>query len=148
MNNEYLTDTHFHLELTDDIDQILENARKNGVGNFIISGCDLKGIEEGLEIIKKYENIYLTIGIHPDEMKDFDENTLSYLEKLIEDGRIDKYVKEKYSSWNSELGERIRDNKTSLEELTNYATQLKEAEFPGSGRQEYLEGIVNNILFK
>ena len=68
--------------------------------------------------------------------------------ELIEDGRIDKYVKEKYSSWDSELGERIRDNKTSLEELTNYATQLKEAEFPGSGRQEYLEGIVNNILFK
>jgi len=87
MNNEYLTDTHFHLELTDDIDQILENARKNGVGNFIISGCDLKGIEEGLEIIKKYENVYLTIGIHPDEMKDFDENTILFLEKLIEDNK-------------------------------------------------------------
>ena len=68
--------------------------------------------------------------------------------ELIEDGRIDKFVKEKYSSWNSELGERIRDNKTSLEELATYASELKAPELPGSGRQEYLEAIMNNILFK
>lgn len=83
MNNNYLTDTHFHLDLDDDIDNILENARKNDVKNFIISGCDLKGIEEGIKIINKYEDIYLTIGIHPDEINDFNDNTISYLEKLI-----------------------------------------------------------------
>ncbi|MBQ8472504.1 MAG: TatD family hydrolase [Bacilli bacterium] len=83
MNNNYLTDTHFHLDLDDDIDNILENARKEGVRNFIISGCDLKGIEEGIKIINKYENIYLTIGIHPDEINDFNDITISYLEKLI-----------------------------------------------------------------
>ena len=83
MNNNYLTDTHFHLDLDDDIDNILENARKNDVKNFIISGCDLKGIEEGIKIINKYEDIYLTIGIHPDEINDFNDNTISYLEILI-----------------------------------------------------------------
>lgn len=83
MNNKYLTDTHFHLELSDDIDKILEEARENDVRNFIISGCDLKGIEEGIEIINKYKNIYLTIGIHPDEIKDFSDTTISYLESLI-----------------------------------------------------------------
>ena len=83
MNNNYLTDTHFHLDLDDDIDNILENARKNDVKNFIISGCDLKGIEEGIKIINKYEDIYLTIGIHPDEINDFNDTTISYLEKLI-----------------------------------------------------------------
>ena len=83
MNNSYLTDTHFHLDLTDDIDNILKRAKEQGVSNFIISGCDLKGINEGLEIIKKYDDVYLTIGIHPDEMSDFNDNTISYLEKLI-----------------------------------------------------------------
>ena len=83
MNNNYLTDTHFHLSLNDNIDLILKNAYKNQVRNYIISACDLKGIEESLKIIKKYPTIYLTIGIHPDEIKDFNENTISYLEKLI-----------------------------------------------------------------
>lgn len=87
MNSNYLTDTHFHLDLEDDINKILENARRNDVCNFIISGCDLKGIKEGLEIINKYKDIYLTIGIHPDEINHFDDTTISYLEKLIQENK-------------------------------------------------------------
>ena len=87
MNNEYLADTHFHLDLSEDIDKILKEAKENDVKNFIISGCDLKGIEEGIEIINKYEDIYLTIGIHPDEIKDFNETTISYLEELIKNNK-------------------------------------------------------------
>ena len=87
MNKNSLTDTHFHLELTDDIPSILKRAEDNNVSNFIISGCDMKGIEEGLEIINKYHNIYLTIGLHPDEVKDFNQNTIPYLEKLIKENK-------------------------------------------------------------
>ena len=54
MQNNYLTDTHFHLTLTDDIPSILKRAKENGVNNFIISGCNLKSIQEGIEIINKY----------------------------------------------------------------------------------------------
>ncbi len=87
MNKNSLTDTHFHLELTDDIETILENARQNNVKNFIISGCDLKGIKEGIEIIKKYPDVYLTIGLHPDEIKDFKPDTIPMLEKLIKENK-------------------------------------------------------------
>lgn len=87
MNKNSLTDTHFHLELTDDIPSILKRAEDNNVSNFIISGCDMKGIEDGLAIINKYKNIYLTIGLHPDEVKDFNQNTIPYLEKLIKENK-------------------------------------------------------------
>ena len=83
MNLNSLTDTHFHLTLNDDIDSILKRAKDNNVNNFILSCCDLNNIKEGLEIIKKYPNIYLTIGLHPDEIKDYNENTINYLEDLI-----------------------------------------------------------------
>lgn len=42
---------------------------------------------------------------------------------------------------------KIRSGETSLEELAAYAENLGAPELPGSGRQEYLESIVNNILF-
>ena len=87
MNKNSLTDTHFHLELTDDIDNILKKAKGNNVKNFIISGCDLKGIQDGLEIINKYDNIYLTIGFHPDEVDNFNSNSISYLKALIKNNR-------------------------------------------------------------
>ena len=68
--------------------------------------------------------------------------------EMIEDGRIDNFVKEKYSSFsNTELGKKIRNNTATLEELAAHACDIKKPNDPGSGRQEYLESVMNNILF-
>ena len=69
--------------------------------------------------------------------------------KLIEDGTLDKFKEQKYSSSkNTEIGKKILSGKTSLEELAAYADGLGAPELPSSGNQEYLQHIVNNILFK
>lgn len=68
---------------------------------------------------------------------------------LIEDGRIDEFVKAKYSSFeNTEIGKKITSGTATLEELASYAEELKAPVLPQSGSQEYLEGVVNNILFR
>ncbi|MBO4809189.1 MAG: xylose isomerase [Lachnospiraceae bacterium] len=68
--------------------------------------------------------------------------------EMIEDGRIDNFVKEKYSSFsNTDLGKKIRNNTATLEELAAHACDIKKPNDPGSGRQEYLESVMNNILF-
>ena len=68
--------------------------------------------------------------------------------EIIEDGRIDEFVKERYASYDSGIGKKIRDGSVTLEECAAHAAALKKPADPGSGRQEYLEGIVNNILFR
>lgn len=72
---------------------------------------------------------------------------LSKAAALIEDGRIDEFVKRRYSSFESELGRKIIDGDATLEELADYAAGLGSVKLPESGRQEYLEHIVNSILF-
>ena len=67
--------------------------------------------------------------------------------KIIEDGRIDAFIADRYSSYNTGIGAKIRSGETTLEELAAYAENMGAPELPGSGRQEYLESIVNNILF-
>lgn len=67
--------------------------------------------------------------------------------KIIEDGSIDNFIEEKYSSYKTGIGKKIRDDKTSLEELSEYAEKMGKPELPGSGRQEYLQSIINKILF-
>lgn len=86
-NNNYLMDTHFHLDLTCDIETILMDAEKNNVKKFIISGCDKKSIRDGLEIVNRYENVYMTVGFHPDEVDDINDDDLVYIEKLINNNR-------------------------------------------------------------
>ena len=67
--------------------------------------------------------------------------------KIIEDGRVDEIIKNKYSSFESEFGKKILSGNAKLEELSDYALKMKKAELPVSGRQERIESIINNILF-
>ena len=69
--------------------------------------------------------------------------------ELIEDGRIDKFVENKYSSFKTtEMGKNILARKISLSELAAYADKLGAPALPASGNQEGLESIFNLILFK
>lgn len=66
--------------------------------------------------------------------------------RLIEDGRIEEYIKERYASYSEGIGKRIIEGRETLESLAAYAASLKDV-MPVSGRQEYLEAVLNNILF-
>ena len=67
---------------------------------------------------------------------------------LIEDGRLQKNIEERYSSYhNSEIGKKIVSGKTDLKELAAYADRLGAPALPGSGKQEVLQSIVNGVLY-
>lgn len=66
---------------------------------------------------------------------------------IIEDGRIDGFVKEKYSGYKKGIGRKIVKGQVGLEDLAEYADKLGAPELPGSGKQEALEEIVNQIMF-
>lgn len=68
--------------------------------------------------------------------------------EIIEDGRVENFIKERYASFNEGIGKKIREGNTSLEELASIALEKKGVDSPGSGRQEYLQSIVNSILFR
>ena len=65
---------------------------------------------------------------------------------IIDDGRIDEFKKERYSSYESGIGKRIVEGKETLESLAEYAEDLTDVKAQ-SGRQEYLENVLNDILF-
>lgn len=68
--------------------------------------------------------------------------------KIIEDGRIDGFIKERYASFEKGIGADIIGKKVKLEDLAAYAEKLGTCEYPGSGRQEKFESILNTLLFK
>ena len=77
-------DTHCHLskEYYESIDNVVEENLNAGVFKMIISGCDKEGILEAIDFIDKYNNVYATIGYHPDEVGNVSDDDLLYIKKL------------------------------------------------------------------
>jgi xylose isomerase len=67
--------------------------------------------------------------------------------EMIEEGKVEGFLKDRYASWNTGIGAKIRDGETGLAELAAYAEKLGKPALPGSGRLEYLESAMNNVLF-
>ncbi|QOV95934.1 xylose isomerase [Novosphingobium sp. ES2-1] len=64
-------------------------------------------------------------------------------EAIIADGRIDAFRAERYAGWNGELGATIR--KSSLAEIADLAVAQDLKPAPVSGRQEWLENMLNRF---
>ncbi len=77
-------DTHCHLskEYYESIDNVIEENLNAGVSKMIISGCDKEEILEAIDFIDKYNNVYATIGYHPDEVGNVSDDDLLYIKKL------------------------------------------------------------------
>lgn len=61
------------------------------------------------------------------------------------DGVLAKFVRERYASWDSELGRKVEAGQASLQELEAYARGRGEPEVK-SGRQEMLENLINSYI--
>ena len=78
-------DTHCHISKDDydDIDLVIKDNIEAGIDKMIVSGCDESSIYESLELSKKYDSIYLTIGYHPDQVNFVNEDKLNKLKELL-----------------------------------------------------------------
>ncbi|MGL5838195.1 MAG: xylose isomerase [Sphingorhabdus sp.] len=64
---------------------------------------------------------------------------------IIEDGTLDGFVEERYAGWEGELGKQILSGKLSLADAADHAVRRNGDPAPVSGRQEYLENLVNRF---
>lgn len=109
-------DTHCHLNddlLYKDIDRIINDAKEKGVTHFLVVGWDYKSSLLAVKIATKYEYIYASIGVHPcniDEVNDEQFNELCSLlnhPKVVALGEIgldyhwvkDHLQREKQKEW-------------------------------------------------
>lgn len=87
-----LIDTHTHLyydSMKDRIEDVILQAKDNGILQMICIGTDLKSSEECIKIAENFENIYATVGIHPHDSNDV---PLNYLHELFQLAKSSKKV--------------------------------------------------------
>jgi xylose isomerase len=65
---------------------------------------------------------------------------------IRKDGRLAEFVRQRYSSWDSGIGARIADGKATFKDLEAYMLKKGEPAPNTSGRQEYLESLINEFI--
>jgi xylose isomerase len=66
--------------------------------------------------------------------------------RIRKDGVLDKFVQQRYRSWDEGIGKQIESGKATFASLEQYMLEKGEAAKNESGRQEYLENVINDYL--
>ena len=68
--------------------------------------------------------------------------------ELYQSGELQAVVEKRYAGWNSELGEKIKSGQLTLAQLSDWAVSQNIDPKPVSGKQEYLENMLNRVIHK
>lgn len=86
-------DTHIHLndkKIYENLDFYIQDALNKGVKKFLCVGYDLESSKIAIEIANKYHEVYASIGIIPTEYKQYNDDSINNLRKLM--GKSNKIV--------------------------------------------------------
>ena len=65
---------------------------------------------------------------------------------IRKDGRLAEFVKQRYASWDAGIGAKIEAGKMDFAALENYMLKQGDAAANVSGRQEFLENLINEFI--
>ena len=84
-------DTHAHIQSEEfgaDVGDVVARAREAGVTAIVVPAFDLASANDGLELSRRFENVYTTSGIHPHDASSLDEETLDRFEALLAEDEV------------------------------------------------------------
>lgn len=85
-----LIDSHCHV-LSSEYENplsVIEDALKAGVDKIIINGYDVKSSIEAVSLANKYENVYASVGISPQNVDDLNDNAYDMINELIVNDKV------------------------------------------------------------
>lgn len=84
-------DSHCHYndeKFDNDREKVIEEISKNGVKKAVVAGYNLKSSNLAIEIANRYEFLYATCGISPNDVDNLPTDYLSQIEKLAINKKI------------------------------------------------------------
>lgn len=84
----YLIDTHAHLDMYEDWDAIIKNAKSNGIEKIIIPAVETEYFQKILDIANSYEDVYCMMGIFPTEAKSWHDGILDEIREFSKNDKV------------------------------------------------------------
>lgn len=85
-----MIDTHAHLqdEKIQNLDLVIKEAKEAGVEKIICAGCNLQTSTMAVELSEKYKEVYATVGFHPHDAEQLNEETLNSIKQLASNQKV------------------------------------------------------------
>lgn len=150
-------DIHAHIQdriLVERLGNVIKNAELVNVKKIICSSYDLSSSEEAIKISKEYQNVYATVGIHPENCEKYDSEVEK---KLIELCNFNKVVAVgeigldyHYSKENKELQKQVFINQIIMANKLSLPIVIHSRDAIGDTMQiirEYKKYLNNGVIF-
>ena len=83
-----LVDTHCHLDMLEDLDDVLVRMREADVARAVTIGVDLASSEWAVKAAAAHNELWATVGLHPHDSKDRTDALMQRLEELASRPRV------------------------------------------------------------
>ena len=86
-----LIDVHAHYDdkkFDGDRDDVIKSVRQSGVDRIINSGSNIRSSRASVDLAKKYDFIYATVGVHPHDAGRTPDNTIDILADLLNNKKV------------------------------------------------------------
>ena len=87
-------DSHCHLDddkFNEDREELIKEIKKAGITKFVSAGYSIEGSKKGIELSEKYEYIYTTCGISPNDIPQTEEMLWKDIDKIKQ--LVEKHLK-------------------------------------------------------
>lgn len=84
----YLIDTHAHLDMYEDWESVICDAKNNGVKKIIIPAVEIQYFQKILDIANCYDDVFCMMGIFPSEVKTWNDDILEKIKELSKNEKV------------------------------------------------------------
>ena len=83
-----MIDTHAHLDFFENPEEIVNRAKEKQVENIIVAGVGPDKFHEIINLIDKFDNVYGSLGVHPEDIDKFSPAVLKEIAHLASHPKI------------------------------------------------------------
>lgn len=93
MDNNKIFDNHIHFNdyfryKDANVKQMIEESYKHNVGAWLCASFDLTSSKKAVELSEQFEDVYVAVAIHPNEVSNYDKSVIDQLDQLANHQKV------------------------------------------------------------
>lgn len=145
-----LIDTHAHIDMLENPELGIKEARAAGVKEIIIPSASEESFEGILELCHKFDDVYATLGVHPEDCEKFSDSTAKKIIELAGDKKVvaigEIGLDYHYTKENKDVQKRVFNTQLEIAKTLNLPVVIHDREAHGDVLEILKAHDMKNVL--